>query len=124
MEIDSAKRATNAMKITLPEGTSKNLDGCSELVIINDSPQQLNVFLRGPTNMSIIIEANNESSYRIISPFLSSYICRDVNETLILPSGNYEIAIDAHLTIPAYGEFKVLSNRNYELCFYILTDYT
>lgn len=124
MEIDCAGRAKNAMEITLPEGTSKSLGDYSELIIINDSPKQLNVFLRGPINMSMTIDANNKSSYHAVPPMLPSWCNHDVNETLTLPPGNFEMAIDARLTIPAYGEFKLLANQSYELVFYILRDYT
>lgn len=101
----------------------KELGGNCELVVINDTPYELTVLMKGPETRSIVVDASPNSSIRVIPPMVFQRPPPEAERTkTILIPGSYEVAakVSDPNVIPFYGEWSLEKDSEYSRWLYII----
>jgi tetratricopeptide (TPR) repeat protein len=111
----------NYSPLSSPYSTSsQQLGGKAQLIVINDSPDPLTVYLKGSVTKRVIIEGSPNSTI-IFSPHEIPLIPLGGgnNATITLEPGTYEMAFKTSGGNGLYGEKYLASDTSYEYWTYV-----
>ncbi|MCW3999019.1 MAG: outer membrane protein assembly factor BamD [Candidatus Bathyarchaeota archaeon] len=101
------------------------LNGKTQVTVINDSPHPLTVYLKGSVTKMVVIDASPNSSINILNPndLLGIMKAREQANrvTITLDPGTYEMALRTNASKGMYGTATFSGDMTYEYCFYETT---